>query len=109
MRHYGAGANPPRFTQSSCLNLAHHEVQEAAAVAGCGWLDVTDALQFLVTDDATLDLAEGSSCAGLLGFGDPCPEERKRLVVQYMFRGQRFILATRDGEPLSLPRDRTGM
>jgi hypothetical protein len=32
-----------------------------------------------------------------------------RLVVQYMFRGQRFILATRDGEPLSLPRDRTGM
>lgn len=72
-----------------------------------GWLDVTDAMQFLVTDDSTLDLASGLSYTGLTGFADPCPEERKRLVVKYMFRGQPYILKVADGEALSLPRDRT--
>lgn len=77
-----------------------------AAVEMAGWLDVTDAMQFLVTDDSTLDLAEGLSYTGLTGFADPCPEEPKRLVVKYLFRGQPYILKVVDGEALSLPRAR---
>jgi hypothetical protein len=105
----GGSEQEGREGQQSDAGVAAAVAAEGHSGGGdaLGWLDVTDAMQFLVTDDSTLDLAAGLSYTGLTGFADPCPGEHKRLVVKYLFRGQPYILQVADGEALSLPCART--
>ena len=66
---------------------AHEPVAAADAAAAAlegGWVDVTDALQFIV-EGSKLLLAEGTTFASLMGFCDPCPGEGKQLHVAYTF------------------------
>ncbi|MCO5599085.1 hypothetical protein L7F22_053185 [Adiantum nelumboides] len=52
-------------------------------------LDVTTTLNFLVENEQ-LQLHEGVKKAGLIGFCDPCPGERKKLKVIYTFQNRQF-------------------
>lgn len=52
------------------------------------WMDVTSALQYLVTD-GKLVLHPGVAKSGLMGFADPAPAaELKRLYVAYWHQGK---------------------
>ncbi|KAF8064508.1 ATJ13 [Scenedesmus sp. PABB004] len=66
------------------------------------WLDVTEALQYLVAG-GKLELAGGVSKLGLMGFADVAPSADKELYVAYAHRRQLFEKVVADGELLRLP------
>eukprot|EP00238_Polyblepharides_amylifera_P004564 CAMPEP_0196578312 /NCGR_PEP_ID=MMETSP1081-20130531/7232_1 /TAXON_ID=36882 /ORGANISM="Pyramimonas amylifera, Strain CCMP720" /LENGTH=210 /DNA_ID=CAMNT_0041897487 /DNA_START=131 /DNA_END=763 /DNA_ORIENTATION=+ len=70
---------------------------------GSGCLEVCTALQFLV-EDSKLDLPEGISFVGMMGFCDPCPwREEKELLIHYTFADQAYKARVKDCEALRIP------
>ncbi|CAI7755204.1 unnamed protein product [Closterium sp. NIES-54] len=66
--------------------------------------DVRIPLQFLVDDASnTLQLHEGVSKKGIMGFCDPAPGLPKKLRVRYSYRGEEREVIVKDLEALSLP------
>jgi len=65
-------------------------------------IDVTTPLQILVKD-SKLSLDAGSKM-NLSGFYDPCPQEPKRLEIEYKYDGVIRKVMTNDTEPVHLPR-----
>ncbi|CAI5472756.1 unnamed protein product [Closterium sp. Yama58-4] len=66
--------------------------------------DVRIPLQFLVDDASnTLQLHEGVSKKGIMGFCDPAPGLPKKLRVRYSYRGEEREVIVNDLEALSLP------
>jgi hypothetical protein len=66
------------------------------------WLDVTDALQYLVAG-GKLELHGGVSKLGLMGFADVAPKAEKELYVAYCYQRQLFEKVVGDTELLRLP------
>ncbi|MEW5320293.1 MAG: hypothetical protein WDW38_011375 [Sanguina aurantia] len=67
------------------------------------WMDVTAALQYLVTD-GRLVLHPGVAKSGLMGFADPAPAaELKRLYVAYWHQGKVWEVEVDDEGGLQLP------
>eukprot|EP00877_Chromochloris_zofingiensis_P007619 jgi/Chrzof1/310/Cz01g10230.t1 len=66
------------------------------------WLDVTQALQYLV-NGSKLELYSGVSKKGLMGFADPAPSCEKRLYVAFSYQRQLFEKEVGDAEMLRLP------
>ena len=52
-------------------------------------IDVTYALQYLVSD-SQLELFSGVSKAGLMGFCDVAPNQKKTLKIQYLYRNRAY-------------------
>ena len=52
-------------------------------------IDVTYALQYLVSD-SRLELFSGVSKAGLMGFCDVAPNQKKTLRIQYLYRNRAY-------------------
>lgn len=67
-----------------------------------GWLDVTEALQYLVSG-GKLELPAGVSKLGLMGFADVAPQADKELYVAYCHNRQLFEKVIGDKELLRLP------
>ncbi|CAI5929323.1 unnamed protein product [Closterium sp. NIES-65] len=66
--------------------------------------DVRIPLQFLVDDASnTLQLHEGVSKKGIMGFCDPAPGLSKKLRARYSYRGEEREVIVNDLEALSLP------
>ncbi|GJP52171.1 hypothetical protein CLOM_g13385 [Closterium sp. NIES-68] len=66
--------------------------------------DVRIPLQFLVDDASnTLQLHEGVSKKGIMGFCDPAPGLPKKLRVGYSYRGEEREVTVNDLDALSLP------
>lgn len=65
------------------------------------WIDVTIPLQFMV-DGSAVQLYEGISKRGLMGFCDPCPGEDRSLYVAYTFQVCLVKLRSRGGPCLIL-------
>ncbi|QRV81989.1 DnaJ family C protein [Ceratobasidium sp. AG-Ba] len=65
-------------------------------------MDVAVPLQLLV-NGSQLSIPGGRSKAGLLGFYDPCPGERKSLRVKYSFRGRVHQVTAEDKAPVEMP------
>ena len=66
------------------------------------WLDVTVAMRFMVFD-SRLDVHAGSHKPSLLGFCDPCPDEKTYLRVRYRYRGVLHEVTVGEDEPLAIP------
>lgn len=66
------------------------------------WLDVTVAVQALVTD-SQLNIAGGRSKANLLGFYDCAIGEKKQLQVRYLFKGRVHSLLVEDHQAVAAP------
>jgi hypothetical protein len=67
------------------------------------WLDVTAALQYLVSGGA-LELYPGVSKKGLMGFADVAPEgTEKRLSVGFFYNGALMEKDVGDSDMLKLP------
>ncbi|ORY73064.1 hypothetical protein BCR35DRAFT_293884 [Leucosporidium creatinivorum] len=66
------------------------------------WLDVTVALQALVTN-SQLIIPAGRSKANLLGFFDCAYGEKKRLRVRYSFKGRKHEVELGDLEAIAAP------
>lgn len=54
---------------------------------GIPWIDVTDAMQFLV-EKGKIHISDGIDKSGMLGFCDVAPGKKKVLQVRYLFRGR---------------------
>lgn len=67
-----------------------------------GWLDVTEALQYLVSG-GKLELPAGVSKLGLMGFADVAPQADKELYVAYCHNRQLYEKVVGDKELLRLP------
>lgn len=67
-----------------------------------GWLDVTEALQYLVQNNK-LELYAGISKTGLMGFADVAPDGEKELYVAYCYKRQLYEKVVGDMELLRLP------
>lgn len=112
------GAAHPHGPSSSSNGVAAGGVDEAATAAAggssdgsCssrqdemppGWLDVTEALQYLVSG-GKLELPAGVSKLGLMGFADVAPQADKELYVAYCHNRQLFEKVIGDKELLRLP------
>ncbi|KAG8763210.1 hypothetical protein FRC12_008654, partial [Ceratobasidium sp. 428] len=81
-----------RYGSSKQIDLAH----------GDRTIDVAVPLQLLVSG-SQLSIPGGRSKAGLLGFYDPCPGERKSLRVKYVFRGRGHGVTVEDRAGVSMP------
>ena len=66
------------------------------------WLDVTVAAQFMVFD-SHLDVHAGAHKPSLLGFCDPCPDEKAYLRVRYTYRGVPHEITVGEDDPLAIP------
>ena len=66
------------------------------------WLDVTVAAQFMVFD-SHLDVHAGAHKPSLLGFCDPCPDEKAYLRVRYTYRGVPHEVTVGEDDPLAIP------
>ena len=66
------------------------------------WLDVTVAAQFMVFD-SHLDVHAGAHKPSLLGFCDPCPDEKAYLRVRYTYRGVLHEVTVGEDDPLAIP------
>jgi hypothetical protein len=66
------------------------------------WLDVTEALQYLVSG-GKLELHGGVSKLGLMGFADVAPGTDKELYVAYCHNRQLYEKVVGDGDLLRLP------
>jgi hypothetical protein len=66
------------------------------------WLDVTDALQYLVTA-GKLELHGGVSKLGLMGFADVADQGDKELYVAYCYKQRLFEKVVGDSDLLRLP------
>mmetsp|Transcript_17258 Transcript_17258/g.28356 ORF Transcript_17258/g.28356 Transcript_17258/m.28356 type:complete len:546 (+) Transcript_17258:84-1721(+) len=64
-------------------------------------VDVTVAVQHLV-DNSQLHLYDASK-ASLIGFYDPCPGERKQLLIEYMFKAKMHRVVVDDLEAVAIP------
>lgn len=82
-------------TGTSSSSVAEKEVP-------AGWLDVTEALQYLV-HNSKLELHAGISKTGLMGFADVAPQAEKELYVAYCYNRQLFEKVVGDTELLRLP------
>lgn len=69
------------------------------------YLDVAIPLQFLVDDLGRLQLHEGISKAGLMGFCDPCPGKSKQLKVAYSYSGCQHEVVVGDFDELKIPQE----
>lgn len=68
-------------------------------------MDVTSAVQYLVSD-SQLELFEGISKSGLMGFCDLAPGQPKTLKIQYLYRNRAY---TAEGRSVSLFRTYFGL
>jgi hypothetical protein len=66
------------------------------------WLDVTDALQYLVTG-GKLELHGGVSKLGLMGFADVADQGDKELYVAYCYKQRLYEKVVGDADLLRLP------
>lgn len=74
----------------------------ATKPAPAPWLDVTVAAQFMVFD-SHLDVHAGAHKPSLLGFCDPCPDEKAYLRVRYTYRGVPHEVTVGEDDPLAIP------
>jgi len=74
----------------------------ATKPAPAPWLDVTVAAQFMVFD-SHLDVHAGAHKPSLLGFCDPCPDEKAYLRVRYTYRGVLHEVTVGEDDPLAIP------
>ncbi|XP_072987607.1 chaperone protein dnaJ 13 isoform X1 [Typha latifolia] len=79
----------------------HSEVNDVSSQI----LDVTLPLNFLVTEPGQLKLHEGIKKSGIMGFCDPCPGEPKQLLVEYLFKGQKYKAVVDDYDELLIPQE----
>jgi len=70
--------------------------------AGQSWIDVTDAVQFLV-EGGRLLIQGGVNKSGMLGFYDVAPGRKKALSIRYLFRDQPHECMVVGDEELSAP------
>lgn len=66
-----------------------------------GYIDVTQALQYLV-NNSSINLDETSK-SQLDGFYDPCPGELKSLEITYLFKGKTHYIKIEDEDELNIP------
>ena len=66
------------------------------------WLDVTTATRFMVFD-SHLDVNAQAHKPSLLGFCDPCPDERKFLRVRYTYKGVLHEVTIGEDDALAIP------
>jgi DnaJ homolog subfamily C member 11 len=67
------------------------------------YIDVTSALQMLV-DRSHLSIPSSTKKSQLLGFYDPCPwYKEKMLLVRYVFQSRQHQVVVRDRESLTMP------
>jgi DnaJ family protein C protein 11 len=96
-------------SSNGALREGHDAADVAAAVSSSskeelppGWLDVTAALQYLVSG-GKLELPAGVSKLGLMGFADVAPQADKELYVAYCHDRQLYEKVVGDKELLRLP------
>lgn len=89
------GNSTQETSSSSSTSAADQELP-------AGWLDVTDALQYLV-QSGKLELHPGIPKTGLMGFADVAPQGEKELYVAYCYKRQLYEKVVGDTELLRLP------
>eukprot|EP00803_Ostreobium_quekettii_P001631 evm.model.scf_402.4 EVM.evm.TU.scf_402.4 scf_402:39651-45159(+) len=67
-------------------------------------VDVTLAIQYLL-NDGRVQLHDGVTKSGLMGFCDPAPGQEKALRVRYLWKGQPYCAEVDDTSALELPSD----
>jgi hypothetical protein len=98
----GAAAAGGSDSLDSSSGQQEQEQQQQEEELPPGWLDVTEALQYLVSG-GKLELPAGVSKLGLMGFADVAPQADKELYVAYCHNRQLHEKVVGDKELLRLP------